>query len=82
VDDTAWQSRVESIVRTMVQPLVADGGRFEIESCDPSTKQVVVRASFADCETCVMSDDDLARLLEEAVRRADHDTRLSVVSDG
>jgi len=71
---------VESIVRTMVQPLVMDGGRFQIESCDPTTKRIVVRASMADCEACTMSDDDLASLLTEAVQRTDPEARLSVVS--
>jgi Fe-S cluster biogenesis protein NfuA len=80
MQDSAWQAQVESIVRTMVQPLTRDGGRFRIESCDPTTKQIVVRASMADCEACTMSDDELARLLEEAVQRTDPQARLSVVS--
>ena len=80
MQDTAWRARVESIVRTMVQPMVVDGGRFHIETCDPTTKQIVVRASMANCEACTMSDDDLARLLEEAVQRTDPEARLSVVS--
>jgi Fe-S cluster biogenesis protein NfuA len=76
----AWRSQVESIVRTMVQPLIADGGRFRIESCDPDSKEVVVRASMADCEACAMSEEDLAQLLEEAVRRTDPQTKVSVIS--
>jgi hypothetical protein len=64
----------------MVQPLVADGGRFQVESCDPDTKEIVVRASMADCEACTMSEEDLARLLEEAVQRNDPSARVSVVS--
>jgi Fe-S cluster biogenesis protein NfuA len=82
MDDRAWRAHVESIVRAMVQPLVADGGRFVIETCDPSTKQIVVRASMADCEECTMSDEALAQLLEEAVQRTDPDAQLSVVSQG
>jgi len=82
VQDSAWRAQVESIVRTMLQPLVADGGRFRVESCDPTTRQIVVWASMADCESCRMSDEDLARLLEEAVQRTDPDARLSVVSGG
>jgi Fe-S cluster biogenesis protein NfuA len=80
MQDSAWQAQVESIVRTMVQPLIADGGRFRIESCDPTTRQIVVRASMADCPSCTMNDDDLARLLEEAVRRTDPLATLTVVS--
>jgi Fe-S cluster biogenesis protein NfuA len=80
MQSSAWRAQVESIVRTMVQPLVMDGGRFQIESCDPTTKQIVVRASMADCDACSMSDEDLARLLEEAVQRADAEARVSVVS--
>jgi Fe-S cluster biogenesis protein NfuA len=82
VQDSAWRAQVESIVRTMVRPLVADGGRFRVESCDPTTKQIVVRASMSDCESCTMSDEDLAQLLEEAVQRTDPDARLFVVSGG
>ena len=82
MQDSAWQAQVESIVRQMLRPLVADGGRFRIESSDPTTKQIVVQPSIADCEACTMTDDDLARLLEEAVRRIDPDIRLSVVEGG
>jgi Fe-S cluster biogenesis protein NfuA len=64
----------------MVQPLVADGGRFQIESCDPDSKEVVVRASMADCEACAMSEEDLAQLLEEAVQRNDPEARVSVIT--
>ena len=64
----------------MVQPLAADGGRFQIESCDPDTREVVVRASMADCDACAMSEEDLARLLEEAVQRNDPQARVSVIS--
>jgi Fe-S cluster biogenesis protein NfuA len=79
MQDGAWRAQVESIVRTMVQPLVVDGGRFQIESCDPTTKQIVVQASLANCEACTMTDDDLARLLEEAVQRTDPEAKLTVV---
>jgi hypothetical protein len=64
----------------MVQPLVADGGRFRVESCNPDTKEIVVRASMADCEACTMSGEDLARLLEEAVQRNDPNARVSVIN--
>jgi Fe-S cluster biogenesis protein NfuA len=80
VQDNVWRSQVESIVRAMVQPLVADGGRFHIESCDPESKEVIVRASLAECEACTMSEEDLARLLEEAVQRNDPQARVSVVT--
>lgn len=79
MQDSVWRAQVESIVRTMVQPLVMDGGRFTIESCDPAAKQIVVRASMADCEACTMTNEDLASLLEEAVQRTDPEARLSVV---
>jgi Fe-S cluster biogenesis protein NfuA len=79
-EERAWRTQVESIVRTMVQPLTLDGGQFRIESCDPATRQIVVWASISNCEGCAMSDDDLARLLEEAVRRRDPEARLTVVS--
>jgi hypothetical protein len=80
VQDNVWRTQVESIVRAMVAPLVADGGRFHIDSCDPDSKEIVVRASLADCEACTMSEEDLARLLEEAVQRNDPDARVSVIS--
>jgi Fe-S cluster biogenesis protein NfuA len=80
MQEDGWRAQVESIVRTMVQPLVMDGGRFQVESCDPATKQIVVRASMADCEACTMTDDDLASLLEEAVQRREPQARLTVVS--
>jgi Fe-S cluster biogenesis protein NfuA len=74
-----WVSEVASIVNTMVRPLVADGGRFDIERCDSSTRQVVVRASMADCDACAMSNEDLSRLLTEAVQRKDPDAQVTVV---
>jgi Fe-S cluster biogenesis protein NfuA len=80
VQDNVWRAQVQSIVRAMVQPLVADGGRFSIESCDPDSKEVVVRASLADCEACAMTEEDLARLLEEAIQRNDPQARVSVIS--
>jgi Fe-S cluster biogenesis protein NfuA len=80
MQDSAWQARVESIVQTMVRPLVQDGGKFRIESCDPATREIVVRASMADCEACTMSEDDLASLLEEAVQRSDPHARVTVRS--
>jgi Fe-S cluster biogenesis protein NfuA len=80
VQDSVWRAQVESVVRAMVQPLVADGGRFQIETCDPETKEVVVRASMANCEACTMSEEDLGRLLEEAVQRNDPQARVSVIS--
>ncbi len=80
MQSNVWRSQVEAIVRAIVQPLVTDGGRFRVEACDPDSKTVVVRASMADCEACAMSEDDLARLLEEAVRRSDPEARVSVVS--
>lgn len=75
-----WRVQMESIVRTMVQPLVADGGRFQIESCDPTTKEIMVRASMAECEACQMSDDDLAELLQEAVQRTDPQARVRITN--
>jgi Fe-S cluster biogenesis protein NfuA len=81
MQEQAWRIQIESVVRAMVQPLVADGGRFRIESCDPETRQVVVRAAMADCESCAMSEDDLARLLEEAVQRQDPDAHVSVLAE-
>ena len=80
MQDSVWRAQVESVVRAMVQPLVADGGRFQIETCDPDTKEVVVRASMADCEACAMSEEDLGRLLEEALRRNDPRATVSVIS--
>jgi hypothetical protein len=74
-----WQSKMQSIVRSMVQPLVADGGRFEIETCDPDSKRIVVRAAMADCKECAMSEDDLSWLLEEAVQRSDPEASVSVI---
>jgi Fe-S cluster biogenesis protein NfuA len=60
MQDSVWRAQVESIVRTMVQPLVMDGGRFRVESCDPASKQVVVQASMADCQDCTMTNEDLS----------------------
>lgn len=80
MQNNAWRSQMESIVRAMVQPLVVDGGRFRIELCDPDTKKIVVHASMADCEACTMSEDDLAQLLEEAVQRNDPQAKVSVVT--
>ena len=81
MQEGAWRSQVESIVRTMVQPLTLDGGRFQIELCDPASRQIIVRASMSNCQTCTMSDEDLAQLLEEAVQRTDPEVRVSVVSE-
>jgi Fe-S cluster biogenesis protein NfuA len=80
VQSNVWRSQVESIVRAIVQPLVADGGRFRVEACDSDSKAIVVRASMAACEACAMSEEDLATLLEEAVRRSDPEARVSVIS--
>ena len=80
VQDSVWRSQVESVVQSMVQPLVADGGRFRVESCDPGTKEIVVRAWMADCEACAMSEADLAQLLEEAVQRRDPEAKVSVLN--
>ena len=81
VDASGWRNRVESTVRTMVQPLVIDGGHYIVEDCDDETKTVVVRASGGDCSACVMSDDALKMLLEEALQRFDAGIRVTVVSD-
>jgi Fe-S cluster biogenesis protein NfuA len=80
VQDKAWQAQVQSVVRSMVQPLVADGGSFSIESCDPATREIVIRASMSKCDGCAMSEEDLARLIEEAVKRNDPRAKVSVVS--
>lgn len=80
MNGNAWRAQVESIIRTMVHPLVADGGRFDVESCDPDTREIVVRSSMADCEACAMSEEDLERLLEEAVQRRDSRAKVSVVA--
>lgn len=80
MQDKAWQAQVQSVVRTMVQPLVADGGKFRIESCDSDTREIVVRASMANCASCAMSDEDLASLLEEAVQRSDPKAKVSVIN--
>lgn len=78
--DRAWQRQVESVVRSMVRPLVTDGGRFEVVSCDDVTRQVVVAADMGACEACAMSDADLARLLEEAIGRSSPGVTVTVQS--
>lgn len=79
--DRAWQARVQSVVNSMVQPLVADGASFRITSCDSDTKEIVIRASMSDCESCAMSDADLALLIEEAIQRNNLQASVSVVGD-
>lgn len=74
-----WRAQAESIVRVMVQPLEQDGGRYTIEPATDDRKHLVVRADNGDCADCVMEDDDLARLLQEAVQRIDPDVTVSVV---
>ena len=75
----AWQAQAESIARVMVRPLEQDGGRYTFESADGGDKHLVVRAFTGDCADCVMEDDDLARLLQEAIQRVDPDVTVSVV---
>jgi hypothetical protein len=74
----AWRAKAESIVRTVVRPMEADGARYALDE-GPGAKQLVVRASNGDCADCVMENDDLARLLQEAVNRVDPDVVVTVV---
>ncbi len=73
----AWQAQAESIARVMVRPLEQDGGRYTFAS--GGGKHLVVTAFTGDCADCVMEDDDLARLLQEAIHRVDPDVTVSVV---
>jgi hypothetical protein len=68
--DPMWERSVRSVVDAMARPLVTSGWRVQIERCDPAANHVEVSADPADCVDCLMSDDDLAALLEEALRRA------------
>lgn len=77
--DPIWEKSVRSVIEAMARPLVASGSRVWIESCDAAADRVAVRAEHAaDCEACVMSDQDLARLLQEALRRTHHDIVVTV----
>jgi Fe-S cluster biogenesis protein NfuA len=81
--DRAWEARVRSVIGTLVRPLVTDGGVFAVRSCDPVARSVVVQADFGSCEACAMSEEDLASLLTEGVRRAvDPASSVEVVAAG
>lgn len=81
MDEDSRRHRIESTVRAMVQPLVADGGRFTVEPCDNQTHTVVVHAAMSNCGACAMSEDSLALLLEEALQRVDAELKVTVVSE-
>jgi Fe-S cluster biogenesis protein NfuA len=68
--DDEWSSRVTQLVGTMIRPLVKDGGHYAVVATDPEAHTVTVGADPGDCDTCAMTDEDLAALLEEGARRA------------
>ena len=65
-----WEVRARALIQTLVRPLVADGGTFDVETCDPQAHRVVLRARFAECDACAMTAADLATLLSEGLHRS------------
>ena len=78
--DPMWRKQVVPVIRSMVQPLVTDGGRFDIVFSDEESRTVVVQADMGSCSVCVMSNDDLARLLQEAIERTSPGVKVTVQS--
>jgi hypothetical protein len=79
--DPMWEKSVRSVIDAMARPLVTSGSRVWIESCDAAADRVAVRAEHpADCADCVMTDEDLASLLQEALRRTHRQIVVTVNS--
>lgn len=78
MSDPLWEKSVRSVVDSMVQPLVTDGWIVQVQTVDPTAKRVELHVDQNDCEVCVMSNEDLAGLLEEAITRTGHEAQVSV----
>jgi len=68
--DELWRMRVREAADLILAPLITDGGVFHYDEIDYRSRRLSVSYRLAVCDTCAISPEDLAAILDEGLRRA------------
>lgn len=68
--DELWRMRVREAADLILAPLITDGGVFRYDEIDYPSRRLSLSYRLAVCDTCAISHEDLAAILDEGLRRA------------
>ena len=68
--DELWQMRVREAADLVLAPLITDGGLFHYDEIDYTSRRLSISYSLAVCGMCTISQEGLAVILGEGLRRA------------